>query len=196
MTGVVLRCPNCGTTRATPGECEACHDAQVRYYCTNHKPGLWLDTPTCSQCGARFGEPSPTRPVAPGRAPRPPSPPPPPPRRTPAGATPPPRVEPVRGPRGRAPDRGRRPRSPYEVGGRGPEAADPLARLRDILRTAARARRSPWGDVPVPPPVPRLRLPLAGCLFRLLLFLLLMMLLAFGSTFMLLGGGLLELLGG
>jgi hypothetical protein len=56
MTGVVLRCPNCGTTKGTLGECEACHEAQVRYYCTNHTPGRWLDGPACSQCGAAFGE--------------------------------------------------------------------------------------------------------------------------------------------
>jgi hypothetical protein len=53
---VVQRCPHCGTTRATPGECEACHEAQVRYYCTNHAPGLWLDGPACPKCGARFGD--------------------------------------------------------------------------------------------------------------------------------------------
>lgn len=56
---VVRRCPNCGTTRATAGECEACHEAQVRYFCTNHSPGLWLDGPACSQCGARLGQPAP-----------------------------------------------------------------------------------------------------------------------------------------
>ena len=43
MSGVVLRCPSCGTTRAAPGECDACHEAQVRYYCTNHTPGRWLE---------------------------------------------------------------------------------------------------------------------------------------------------------
>jgi hypothetical protein len=57
MSGVVLRCPNCGTTRAASGECEACHEAQVRYYCTNHNPGRWLEGRGCSQCGAQFGEP-------------------------------------------------------------------------------------------------------------------------------------------
>jgi hypothetical protein len=56
MTGVVLRCPNCGTVEATAGECEACHEAQVRYFCTNHTPGLWLDASSCAQCGARFGD--------------------------------------------------------------------------------------------------------------------------------------------
>ena len=53
---VVQRCPNCGTTRATPGECEACHDAQVRYYCTSHEPGIWLNGPTCPTCDARVSE--------------------------------------------------------------------------------------------------------------------------------------------
>jgi hypothetical protein len=60
---VVQRCPNCGTTRATPGECEACHEAQVRYFCTNHTPGVWLPSSQCPQCGARFGEPARRAPV-------------------------------------------------------------------------------------------------------------------------------------
>src|SRR3954470_6767895 len=65
---VVLRCPNCGTTRATPGECEACHEAQVRYFCTTHSPGLWLAGPTCPTCGATFGAaPAPPRSVRPAR---------------------------------------------------------------------------------------------------------------------------------
>lgn len=55
MSAVMLRCPNCGTTRATPGECEACHEAQVRHYCNNHRTGLWLKSGTCGQCGAEFG---------------------------------------------------------------------------------------------------------------------------------------------
>lgn len=59
MTGVVLRCPNCGTVEANAGECEACHEAQVRYFCTNHTPGLWLDASSCAQCGARFGDVAP-----------------------------------------------------------------------------------------------------------------------------------------
>jgi hypothetical protein len=56
VTGVVLRCANCGTVQASPGECEACHEGEVRYFCTNHDPGLWLETPVCSACGAKFGE--------------------------------------------------------------------------------------------------------------------------------------------
>jgi hypothetical protein len=57
MSGVVLRCPSCGTTRAAPGECDACHEAQVRFYCTNHTPGRWLDSRSCPQCGSQFGVP-------------------------------------------------------------------------------------------------------------------------------------------
>lgn len=63
---VVLRCPNCGTTQATPGECDACHEAEVRYFCTNHTPGIWLDGPTCPQCAARPApSPAPPRPRPP-----------------------------------------------------------------------------------------------------------------------------------
>jgi hypothetical protein len=71
MSGVVLRCPNCGTTQAGTGECEACHEAQVAYYCTNHSPGRWLKAPTCTQCGAEFGEASPAIEVAASTRPRP-----------------------------------------------------------------------------------------------------------------------------
>lgn len=65
MTAVVRRCPNCGTTQSTLGVCDACHDGEVRYFCNNHTPGRWLETSSCSQCGARFGEP-----VPPPRVPR------------------------------------------------------------------------------------------------------------------------------
>ena len=44
MSGVVLRCPQCGTVQRDSGECEACHEADVRYFCTNHTPGQWLVT--------------------------------------------------------------------------------------------------------------------------------------------------------
>ena len=64
MSAVVLRCAHCGTTQSTPGECEACHEGQVRFYCTNHKPGRWLDGQVCSQCGAAYGRPDP-RPAVP-----------------------------------------------------------------------------------------------------------------------------------
>ena len=70
---------------------------------------------------------------------------------------------------------------------------DPLARFREILKAATRARRRPWGATPPPEPRPA-ALPLFGCLFRLaLMIILLMIVMAFGG-FMLLGGGLLEML--
>ena len=64
MNGVIIRCPNCGTTQFTLGECEACREADTRYFCTNHDSGRWLDEPQCAACGARYGVGSPTsRPV-------------------------------------------------------------------------------------------------------------------------------------
>ena len=57
MAGLVLRCPNCGTVQPGGGECEACREAPVRYFCTNHTPGIWVDSPACPRCGARFGDP-------------------------------------------------------------------------------------------------------------------------------------------
>ena len=75
MNGVVLRCPHCGTVQPGTGECEACREAPVRYFCTNHAPGVWLDSAACPQCGARFGDPVPARepPSPPERpVPRPP----------------------------------------------------------------------------------------------------------------------------
>lgn len=111
---VVLRCPNCGTTRASAGECEACHEAEVRYFCTNHTPGRWLETGTCSTCGDRFGSPPRPRavpapavreaPRAPGST-RPTAAAP-----VPTSSYPPPRLRDTRhggagrGPRGRAPE--------------------------------------------------------------------------------------------
>ena len=71
MSAVVLRCSNCGTTQSVGGECEACHEAQVRYYCSNHSPGLWLEGQVCSRCGAVYGRSEPTlrpsKPVPPSR---------------------------------------------------------------------------------------------------------------------------------
>ena len=78
MSAIVLRCPNCGKTRATLGECEVCREVQVRYYCTTHSPGRWLDTPACPQCGAHFDDPmgAPVQPAsaAPTRQPAQPAP--------------------------------------------------------------------------------------------------------------------------
>ena len=81
MSGIVVRCPNCGTIQNAIGECEACHEATTRWFCPNHDPGLWLDAPLCPTCGARPGVPGArTRPT------------PAPPRGAPARATPPRRV--------------------------------------------------------------------------------------------------------
>ena len=35
------------------GQCDACHEAAVRFFCTNHTQGLWLEGSACFQCGAR-----------------------------------------------------------------------------------------------------------------------------------------------
>ena len=67
MSDVVLRCPNCGTTQAMPGECEACHEADVRFYCPNHTPGRWLDGPLCAECALRAKRERSTRPTPPRR---------------------------------------------------------------------------------------------------------------------------------
>ena len=54
---VLLRCPTCGTTQDDAGNCEACSDGEVRYFCTNHDVGVWLNGPVCGSCGAKFGDP-------------------------------------------------------------------------------------------------------------------------------------------
>ena len=53
---VVLRCPTCGTTQNHSGECDACSETDVRYFCTNHSPGVWLTDSRCTACGAKFGD--------------------------------------------------------------------------------------------------------------------------------------------
>ena len=71
---VVIRCPNCGFTQESLGECESCHHEAVQYHCTNHSPGRWLAGPVCDACGARYGEragrPAPPPPPAPAPRPR------------------------------------------------------------------------------------------------------------------------------
>ena len=186
MTGVVLRCPNCGTTKAAPGECDACHEAQVRYYCTNHKPGLWLDATECSQCGAKFGDlvraparPVPPPPSAPKTTIKPPAPtrsdsPPLPPK---AGATPWSRRE-----RGRSP-------TPEEVE-TGDERASGsdirTARMLEILRAASRVGRISRGATYTTPEAPPVGVALGGCLMRfviLAIFLVIMLSLVGGALF-------------
>src|SRR5688572_22916361 len=141
MTGVLRRCPNCGTSQAGPGECEACHEASVAFFCTNHTPGRWIEAPACPSCGARFGvaaspaKPSPPRPE-PAAPLRRPAPQPEPPRRSPWGRTTPP-----------APPR---PVGPV-ADDAGTVERDPTARrLRDLVL------RGPLADG-FPPPVRRER---------------------------------------
>ena len=182
MSDVVLRCPNCGTTKATSGECEACHEAQVRYYCTNHTPGRWLEGSTCSQCGAKFGDPPRRvleRPVTPvpmaARAPSPP------------GRT---RVRTSWRPSGGGPWRKRSPLPDRELEAREERERDALAAiLPELLRRTARARRAPTGEMHLPES-PSIAPILGGCL-RSALLLALFLLLALA----LLGGSLIQFFG-
>lgn len=196
MTAVVLRCPHCGTTRGTPGECEACHEEDVRYYCSNHSPGRWLDGPACGQCGARFGEPA-RRPPAPVPAPARP-------RAAPPAAAPrpgalrpgPPRRVPVR-PRHREESEDRDSRWPPDVGAgrrappagdgrRPPEEASLGFGWEDLLRHAERARSERAA-----PPMPRMPagggLRVGGCLVRLALMLVLLVFALFSGLFLFAG---------
>ena len=180
MSSVVLRCPNCGTTRATPGPCEACHAAEVRPYCTNHTPGLWLDGPACPQCGARLGEPDRPAP-APRPAPRP-------------GVSPPPRRPAA--PRA-APRPERREEAPEEEIFFDPRGARgrPVTSLQDLLRAAVQARAR--GGARLPPDsgpredAPRVKSP-GGCFVRFV-FLMVFLFLAMVGGMMVLGGSVLRL---
>jgi rubredoxin len=169
MTGVLLRCPNCGTTKSSFGECEACHEAQVRYYCTNHTPGRWLEAPECTLCGAVFGRASPAPAPAAVSAPRSE-------RRPTAGTSASARPLP-RTPRADIPKT--RPREKADLDGapsHRPDAAEPpessrsggvlLPGLAEMLRAASR-RRVHRESTPVGEAVPVRRG--MGCLTRLLL---------------------------
>jgi hypothetical protein len=136
MSGVVLRCPHCGTAQPAGGECEACHEAQVRYFCTNHNPGVWTESGTCPQCGARFGDPAPVRQVSPVPPPR--------------TYAPPPALEPRHSRRRADPDSGPwggegRFEGPFDtpsLGDAPPDRPDPSRLLLAILGAASRARKS------------------------------------------------------
>lgn len=159
MSGVVLRCPHCGTVRPTEGECEACHEAQVRYFCTNHSPGLWLDAGACERCGARFGDPVPAMKVPtapPVRAD---------PRPSPASDTRPDL-------RGGGPEVG--PWGAADPPDRRGERPDPARLLMAIFSAAARARGSRPGAYERPEyATPRRRG--GGCVGRLLMLALLLL---------------------
>jgi len=139
MSGVLLRCPKCGTTQSHTGECDACYEDTVRYYCSNHSPGLWLNAPTCIKCGAKFG-------AAPLKAPSP----------APRASTPvvrPPRQQPVR-----------RPAEPAAAPTRDAFEESPAPGVRWGRLPAADAE-----DAWMREPIPELRIPvspLGGCLAR------------------------------
>ena len=165
MSGVILRCPNCGTGRATPGECDACHEADARYFCTNPTPGRWRDGEACPRCGAKFG-------AAPPAAP--------PPRPAPAARE---RAAPSRG--GSAPPR----RHPAEeVFGRLEEPPPSRApSLEEMLAAAVRAR-----EAARPPAHPEIEPRTAargtgGCLVRAIVMLFVFILMVFSGMFMFAG---------
>ena len=182
---VILRCPACGTTQAHPGECDTCSDGEVRYFCTNHEDGIWLEAPSCSRCGATFGDPPIRRPI-PVR---------------PSGAARPADPPEFRPPAGRAvPEPHRRPASPPPpIDDRELDEPDepevlPRTPLEELLAeiTEGRARsRRPYEAEEVEWAEPRARrtgIPVAGCLFRMvsLVFLLIAALILF--MFLLFGG--------
>ena len=172
---VVRRCPNCGTTKATAGECEACHEAQVRYFCTNHTPGLWLDGPACGQCGARLGQPAPRAAPA-ARVTRSAAPPPAP------ASTPPAASARSRSP-SPVPDAWRS-REPSPPAGEEPLArvASPTALLHSMLRAAVLARSSTRaGDLGGA--TRRTGRGLIGCLLRLALVVVLLFLAVVSAAF-------------
>ena len=167
MSGVVLRCPNCGTTQPAEGQCEACHEDAVRFFCNNHTPGLWLDGSACPQCGARFGDPMPSRPapapaeparVAPQEVGVPPT------RRSPEADEP--KLWETGSP------------TPMHPGRAGPAGADPFRILLDAMMSAAHARSARADDSGYEDPL-RMR-PRGGgcCLGRLLVLTLLLIALA------------------
>ncbi len=183
MSAVVLRCANCGTTQSAQGECEACHEGHVGYYCTNHKPGRWLDGPECSQCHAVYGRDEPPPPVPP--QPSKPTPvPPPASRKGKIEIRRPPRTESRRD----RPDPWvrRTPPTPSHEGDHAGEEA--LARermiemLNELFRRGHLRRRTPVDlDIPSPHPAQQIQ---GGCLRFALLVLLFLLLSYLGNWLM------------
>ena len=173
MSDVVLRCPNCGTTQAVQGECEACHEADVRYFCPNHTPGKWLDAPVCAFCGARIGGSRRVEPPAPPR--RTTTQPPraaPAPRPTPRRPAPPPVAEPPR------------PREAEWPGG------DPWGGAREPAELEREEATAPPGWRVERPPTLRISpLPLLGCVGRLMMLAITALILLALGTCWFLGGG-------
>lgn len=177
MSGVVLRCPTCGTTQNHPGECDACYDDQVRYFCSNHNPALWLEKPVCRECGAKCGEAPRRHPVPPPRA----------------DSSPPARR--MRRSEARLPippSEG----DPRRSRPRDPEAAPVAPSLADLLASvlvARRKRTSDWAEDELRWERPELRLPrfaLKRFIVRLVWLALLLLAVAVTVTFLLVGSAL------
>ncbi len=179
MSGVALRCATCGTTQSHAGECEACFDGKVRYFCSNHSPGLWIDEPVCTRCGAKFGE-------APRREPESSFP------STPSLPPPATRRAESRSPKphGEARRRDGASRPPVSVEDSEDVPATPsLAELLAAIaeRTRGRYRTDEvWTELPAERP--SRGLPVMGCLFRLVLFIIVLIALVLGGLFVVLGG--------
>lgn len=184
MSGVILRCPACGTSQSHSGECDACYGGQVRYYCSNHSPGLWLDKAACKECGARFGDAPRRQPAVPPVAARPQ-----PPRETRRSKSPAPL------PPGAEPPRSRSSWPPDPVVTPAALSWAHLIVRRVARRLLERRRGTGYGteEEPWRESIPELRLPrlpLKGCLVRFVLFALLLLALALAGTLILVGGAL------
>jgi hypothetical protein len=176
MTGVLLRCATCGTTQSHAGECDACSEGEVRYFCSNHSPGVWLDEAVCQACGAKFGdapttpEPTPrTRPAVTARETRRPQ-------------SRPPKT------RGAEPRRTGLRKPPPSL--EDPEAPPAALCLADLLAGIAEERaRDRVEEVRAEPTGegPRTLFAVRGCLVRLVLFVLVLIALVLGGLFLLFG---------
>ena len=163
MSGVVLRCPHCGTTRAAPGECDACHEAEVRWFCRNHEAGRWIDAPPCPDCGAGVE------------------------RATPA-PSPPPRRRPTAPPSFDAPPR---PMAPPRPTVDDPWEVPPWASPREpagVDRPDDAGLPPGWGGGP-PPTIHVRPLPILGCVGRLLTYVVMAVVLLAMATCWFFGGG-------
>ena len=170
MSTVVFRCPHCGTTHASAGECDACHEADVRWWCPNHTPGRWLDAPACTECGATLDRAPAVRPT-------------PSPRRETPRYEGPARVPPPLG----EPRRPTRPRHPLE------ELEEILRRRRDP-REVGRLDHDEDVEAPpgwrVEPPIRISAGPVFGCIGGLMrLVMTVLILIAMGTCFFMSGGG-------
>lgn len=181
MTEVVLRCPKCGTTQSHTGECDACYEGQVRYYCGNHRPGLWLDGPVCNSCGAKFGE-APKAPPPP-RAPTPSRTPPATPSRPASGRAAPGRSE--SDPRYRKAPRSDRSPPDREVAPPGITLADLVARALAARGARARYDEETWGRAPE---IGHPRAGNRGCLLKALLMIAVLLAFVLGGPSILLSG--------